>query len=263
MSMEVRKNFKFMWEYFKINLQSAMEYRTSFITQASFMLLNNIVWVIFWVIFFAKFNSINNWAFRDIMVMYVVITLSWGLCGIFLGNFRYLAEVIREGHLDFYLALPKEELTHVLVSRMRFDAFGDIVFGVVLAILFLPAIKIPLALVLVLLSVIVLLSFAIILGSLSFYIGSAVELAEQGLIGALSLASYPFSVFSGWSRFILLTIIPAGFISGIPVELLNKFDMATFITMFAFAIVFFLIALVVFKKGVKRYESGNLINARV
>lgn len=260
--MEASKNLRFIWEYFKINMQSAMEYRTSFITQAFLMILNNIVWVVFWVIFFNKFNAINGWAFNDLMIMYVVITISWGICGAFFGNFRFLAEVIRDGQLDFYLALPKEELTHVLISRIKFDAFGDLVFGIVLAIIFLPLIKIPLAIVLIILSTVILLSFAILLGSLSFYLGSGVEIANQGLMGALSLASYPFSVFRGGVKFILLTLIPAGFISGVPVELLKSFNIYWFILMFVFAFLLFILAILVFKKGIKRYESGNLINVR-
>jgi ABC-2 type transport system permease protein len=261
--MEVKKLLKFIWEYFKINLQSAMEYRTSFITQATFMFLNDVIWVIFWVIFFNKFTMINNWAFKDLMIMYVVITSAWGLVGVFAGNFRNIAEIIRDGQLDFYLALPKEELTHVLVSKSKFDAFGDLVFGLILAIVFIPLSHIPLTLLLIVISALILLAFAIILGSLSFYIGSAVEISNQGLMGILSIGSYPFSVFSGYTKFVLLTLIPAGFISGVPVDIIRNFDLGWFLLMVLCAVVLWAIALIVFKLGVRKYESGNLINARM
>jgi ABC-2 type transport system permease protein len=98
---------------------------------------------------------------------------------------------------------------------------------------------------------------------LSFYIGSSVEIAKQGIMGVLSIASYPFSVFKGYAKFILLTLIPAGFISGIPVNLIKKFSWNWFLLMILFTIILWVVALVLFKKGVKRYESGNLINIRV
>jgi len=259
----IKKTAKFMLEYFKINLQSIMEYRISFITQASFMFVNDIFWVIFWAIFFNKFPSINNWVFTDIMAMFVVITCAWGLVGTVFGNFKNIAEIIRDGQLDFYLALPKEELSHILISKLKFDAFGDLLFGIILAIIFVPFAKLPLLLVLVLVSSIIILGFAIILGSLSFYMGSSVEVANQGLMGILTLASYPFSVFSGFTRIFLLTLIPAGFITGVPVELLKLFDWKWFLLMLAFAGIVLGISLIIFKKGVKRYESGNLINARI
>ncbi len=261
--MGVKKSLRFIWEYFKVNLQNAMEYRISFITQAVFMALNDAIWIIFWAIFFLKFPSINTWSFKDLMFMNIVITSSWGLIGIIFGNFRYMAEVIREGQLDFYLALPKEELTHLLISKSKFDAFGDFFFGVVLAFFFISLTQVPLLIVLILISSSIILAFAIILGSLSFYMGSSVEIANQGLMGVLSIASYPFIVFEGYTRLILLTLIPAGFITGIPVELLKHFSWNWFLLMVFFAIVLWVIALVMFKKGVKRYESGNLINVRI
>jgi ABC-2 type transport system permease protein len=261
--MGVKNTMKLVWEYFKVNMQSAMEYKTSFLTQASFMFINDVIWVIFWVIFFNKFPLINTWSFKDLMLMYVVITSSWGLVGFFFGNFRNVAEIIRDGQLDFYLSLPKEELSHVLISKSKFDAFGDLIFGIVLGVIFLSLWQIPIAILLILLSAIILLAFAVILGSLSFYMGSSVEIANQGLMGALSIASYPFSVFTGYTKWILLLVIPAGFISGIPVELIKSFSWHWFGGMILAALVLSTIALIMFKVGVKRYESGNLINIRV
>lgn len=261
--MVVKKTMKLVWEYFKVNMQSAMEYRTSFLTQASFMFINDIIWVIFWVIFFNKFPLINTWSFKDLMLMYVVITTSWGLIGVFFGNFRNVAEIIRDGQLDFYLSLPKEELSHVLISKSKFDAFGDLIFGIILGVIFLSIWQIPLAIILIILSAIILLAFAVIFGSLSFYMGSSVEIANQGMMGALSIASYPFSVFTGYTKWILLLVIPAGFISGVPVELIKSFSWQWFGGMILVAIVLSVIALIMFKQGVKRYESGNLINIRV
>ena len=261
--MAAKKTIKLIWEYFKVNLQSAMEYRTSFLMQAGFMFINDLIWVIFWIIFFNKFTLINTWSFKDLMLMYMVITTSWGLIGVFFGNFKNIAEIIRDGQLDFYLSLPKEELSHVLISKSKFDAFGDVIFGVIIGIIFLTIWQIPLAIVLIILSAIILLAFAVILGSLSFYIGSSVEIANQGLMGALSIASYPFSVFTGYTKWILLLVIPAGFISGIPVELIKSFSWQWFIGMVVAAVVLSIIALIMFKQGVKRYESGNLINVRV
>lgn len=259
----VVKFFKFVWEYFKINLQSAMEYRVNFLTQSIFMFLNDAVWVIFWLIFFKKFPLINSWGFTEMMLMMAVITTAWGLAGVFFGNFRYLAEVIREGQLDFYLALPREELTHILVSKARFDAFGDVLFGLILAFIFIPLFKIPLFFLLLVLACMIIIGFAVILGSLSFYIGSAVDVANQGLMGVLSIASYPFAVFEGYTKFILLTLIPAGFISGIPVQILTNFSWGWLGLTALCGIILLLIGIFLFKHGVKKYESGNLINVRV
>jgi ABC-2 type transport system permease protein len=254
---------RFIWEYFKVNLQSAMEYRISFIMQVIFMFLNDVIWVIFWMIFFNKFPSLNSWGFNDMMMLYMIATIAWGLMGGIFGNFRNIADIIKSGQLDFYLTLPKEELTHLLISKGKFDAWGDVLFGIVIGIIFLPIAKLPLAILLCILSTILFLSFAIILGALSFYLSSSTEIADFGLIGILSIASYPFSVFQGFTKFFLLAVLPAGFITGVPVELLKTFNWEWLGLMFLAAAALLIIAVLLFKKGIKRYESGNLINVRV
>ena len=47
----------------------------------------------------------------------------------FFGNVNQLARIIAQGELDYYLALPKNVLLHVLVSRMDLPALGDILFS--------------------------------------------------------------------------------------------------------------------------------------
>lgn len=253
---------KIIWEHFKINIQSIMEYRINFLLQTIGMFLNDVVWVVFWLIFFTKFTNINNWGFNDMIMLYAVLTLSWGILGILFGNFQNIGYIVRDGGLDYYLSLPVDELINLLTSNIKFQAFGDLFFGIILVIIFLPITKLPLLLILVTLSAILLLSFGVILGSLSFFIGSSGETARQGLFGILSISSYPISIFKGWPKIFLLTIIPAGFVTGIPVELLKNFNLNWFIYMTLATITFATIAITMFKLGVKKYESGNLINVR-
>ena len=257
------KFFKFVWEYFKISLQTAMEYRTNFFSQAGLMFVNNVIFLTFWIILINKFTSINSWQLSDIMLLHAIVALSWGLSGSFFGNFQNIAEIVRDGQLDFYLALPREELSHILVSKSKFSSFGDVLFGIGLAAFFLSWSQVPLFIICIICSVTLILSFAITLGSLSFYLGSSVEVSNQGMMGMLGVSSYPIDIFTGYTKFILLTIIPAGLISGVPVGLLKDFSFQWFFILIGITIVFAILAITLFKKGIKRYESGNLINVRM
>jgi len=240
-----------------------MEYRMNFFSQAGLMFMNNIIFLVFWIILIGKFNTINAWGVKDIMLLNAIISLSWGLCGSFFGNFQGIAEAIRDGQLDFYLALPKEELTHLLVSKSKFSSFGDVAFGIVLSAIFISWTQVPLFILCIICSVILILSFAITLGSISFYLGSSVELSNQGMMGMLGVSSYPIDIFSGYTKFILLTIIPAGLISGVPVNLLKQFNIQSFFWLIGVTTIFLVFSIILFKKGIKRYESGNLINVRM
>lgn len=254
---------KFIWSYLKINIQSGMEYRWNFMLQVVSMFLNDIIWLIFWYIFFKKFSIINDWAFGDMLLIYAMLTMSVGLAGVIFGNYLEIARIIKNGGLDFYLSLPKNELMHVLVSHCRFTALGDLVFGFVIVLGFISPIKWPLFILLCALATTIVVSFSVILGSLSFFIGSSTELSRHGIFSLYATSSYPFSIFQGMTKIILLVIIPAGFITGVPVALLKDFDLAQLGYMILFTIVLTVLAIILFKKGTKRYESGNAIVARV
>lgn len=261
--MEVKKHLKLLPEYFKISLGTAVEYKANFIIQVTSMVLNDIVWIVFWWIFFTKFAIVNGWQFNDILMLFAVITISYGVSGVFFGNRNYLANIIATGKLDFYLTLPKNSLWHILISRSSWFDLGDIVFGTILAFMVLNLSQVPLFIILCLIATLITVSFGILIGSMAFFWGGAEETSRSLWMGLISLASYPITIFRGYTKFILLTLIPAGFIGGIPVELLKSFDLTWFILMLAFSFILLIVAIIVFNKGLKRYESGNLINIRM
>ena len=81
-------------------------------------------------------------------------------------------------------------------------------------------------------------------------------------MGVITLATYPMSVFKGFAKFLILTVVPAGFISGVPVELLHEFKLSWFLMTIGFTIFVAFLAVVIFYHGLKRYESGNLLYVR-
>jgi len=56
--------------------------------------------------------------------------------------------------------------------------------------------------------------------------------------------------------------MPAGFVGGVPVELLRNFSWKGFLIMLGFSIVFFAFSVFVFYRGLRRYESGNVLAMR-
>lgn len=256
-------HLKMHLEYFNIALKTALEYRLNFIIQVASMFINDIVWIVFWLLFFSKFNTVAGWTFNDMILLYAIITIAWGIPGLFLGNRNKIAKLIVEGKLDFYLTLPKNILYHVLVSKSGWYSLGDILFGVALAIFFIPLSSIPLMLLLIILSAIIITAFGVIIGSLSFYIDSSEQLSTTLIDGNLVFASYPLDIYKGLTRIIMLTVIPAGFITGVPVLLIKTFDWTWFLLMIGFTIIISLIAIALFYNGLKRYESGNMLYVRM
>ncbi len=52
---------RFVGRYFVANLQGALEYRVSFISQVFAMLLNDLIWLIFWLAYFSSFPLVAGW----------------------------------------------------------------------------------------------------------------------------------------------------------------------------------------------------------
>src|SRR5438477_9484982 len=125
----IRSHIRFFGDYVKANLLIALEYRVSFITQVLGMVLNDSMWVAFWLIYFSKFHSLGKgYEMEDVLALWATGAVAFGLGVGFFGNTLRLAQMISQGELDYYLALPKNVLLHVLVSRMDVVAWGDVLF---------------------------------------------------------------------------------------------------------------------------------------
>jgi ABC-2 type transport system permease protein len=251
--------------YLKFNLMSAMEYRTAFLLQVFGMMLNNVAMLFFWWAFFTQFPPLNGWDLRGVVTLYALVAGNYGLGLILFGNGFSLARIIMTGGLDYYLALPVSPLLHALISRMSLSAWGDFFFGVVLFAAAWGAAGLAwlMFVVGVVLGAIVMVAFGVLLGSLAFYLGNAESLSETGTMALVSFSTYPTDLFPFAIRIVLYTLIPAAFLSTIPAELVRGFDGWSLVRYGVGALLIALVARWIFYRGLRRYESGNLLIARL
>lgn len=255
---------KFWIAYLKNNLQSAMEYRASFVIQTIGMFVNDLCWIIMWMIVFERFGVIGSWGFSDMLLLYIILTASWGLAGIFFGYWMDIADIIIRGKLDFYLAMPKPALLHVLISKIHLSAVGDLIFGLALIpFAGLNPGQALLAIFFTFSAALILVSFGVIANSLAFFVSGTGELFDTLLSSAAVFSSYPFSIFNDTTKMILLTLVPAGFITGLPVEVIKNFNLTSMVCVVIASIAFFMLAYSIFHIGLRKYESGNLMYAKM
>lgn len=109
---------------------------------------------------------------------------------------------------------------------------------------------------------VVYLAFFVLAGSLAFYVGSS-EGISSGIGNALiHFSTYPTRIFDGWTRVVLFTLIPAGFIAEVPVEMVRRFQWGDLGLLLLGTAAFSSLAWLVFHRGLRKYESGNLIVMR-
>ena len=250
--------------YLRHNLMAAMAYRGAFFLQAFGMLLNDVMLLFFWWVLFNRLPSLQGWDLKGVMTIYGIVAFGFGLGTAVCGNAFLVARIIASGDLDYYLALPADPLVHLLVSRMSLSAWGDTLFGLIVFLIAAPGrwMNLPLFLVLGLITGLILVAFSVLVGSLAFWMGNADNLAVQAINAMIIFSLYPIEIFPGVVRVLLYTLIPAAFVGSIPAVLLSDFQWKRLATLVAFAAGITLAARWVFRRGLRRYESGNLVTVR-
>lgn len=257
----VRRELRFLLAIWRTGLASAMEYRAAFLTQVLGMALNNLIFLTFWVVFFTRFDQVQGWGLGDVTLLFAVVATGFGLAVFLFGNALNLGEVISGGRLDYYLAMPRPVLLHALAGNSRFSGVGDVLSGLLIFLVVgdVSALSLLRFGVGVLSSAAVLLSFLVTVQSLTFWMGGASLLSQQAFNAIVTFATYPLTLFDGSAKLLLLTIVPAAFVGAVPASLVQEFSWTTLGQMALSATVSLVIALVVFHRGLRRYESGSAI----
>ena len=250
--------------YNRLNLNAQLEYRSAFFSQVIAMLLNNVMWIIFWEIFFSRFPVLRDWNVNDAITVWALAAAGIGLTNVVYGNALHLARLIVQGQLDVWMLYPRMLLPHLLLGRTNASAWGDIIFGYGVYLVFVKPDFVHLLLFIGLsFSVAVLfVGFCILTGSLSFYIDNATGLAQQWQLAMITFSTYPGILFEGSVKLVLYTLIPAGFITYLPIQALRDLSLVDALLAAAGSLGILAVSVMVFSSGLRRYESGNLIEMR-
>jgi ABC-2 type transport system permease protein len=257
-------NLRYARALLAINLKSSFALRGAFWLQAGFMVANNVLYFTFWWIFFDRFEEIRGWRLADVAALFGVVATGFGAAVVFTGGVRDLSRHIVEGDLDAFLTQPKSPLLQATVSRTYASGWGDMCSGIGF-LLFSGLVDwphLPAALVAILCSSTVFVASGVILHSLAFWLGRIESLARQLWEFLVTFSIYPKALFAGVLKLVLFSLIPAGFIGYLPVELLRDFEWQGLLAAVAGAVGYSVLAVVVFGKGLRRYESGNRFGVR-
>jgi ABC-2 type transport system permease protein len=217
------------------------------------------------MILYGQLGSIRGYGFSDVMFLWALSAAGYGLAGVFMGNAGNLSRSIYTADLDVYLLQPKPPLANFLLSRMSISAWGDIAYGVVL-FAFTQSITVghvALFLLFSLLMAVVLTALRVFYHSLTFFLGNAEEFANTASELVLAFCLYPGSIFEGPSMILLHSLIPAALVAYIPVELLRSFDPVRLLILVAADAAVALVAWGTFRLGLRAYESGSRMGARL
>lgn len=265
MFTEVKKHIKLVFKYFTFNLSALTEYRTSFIVQVFGMALNNASFAFFWWVLFDKIGTgIGGYGFQDVMFLWAVASTGFGIANVFFSNARSISGMIITGELDTYLLQPKNPLINSISARMSATAWGDVIYGIVLMILIKATPGMWLMFGIGIFTAALLMTAISVAGhSLTFYFGNMEAVGRSLWEFTITFSIYPESIFKGPLKALIMTALPIGFITHVPLRLAKEFSFGTFFLLLGVTAAYCLFAFVLYMKGLKRYESGNLIITRM
>ena len=234
--------------------------RRSFVLQLTFMVINDLTWVIFWALFFLRVRTASGWSLDDVIVMFSLLTVSAGIAlGVF-ANCRRVGRLAADGALDEMLVLPSPPLLQLLCRRVEPSNIGDVVFGVLLFAIAghpTPA-RIAGFAGAVLAGVVIIVGFLVLCGAVTMLAAGSGDEGDLGFHALILFASYPLEFFGGAIKVLLFTVVPAAFVTGVPVSLFRHFDLATAVGLAAAAATVGALGWLTFTAGLRRYSSGSL-----
>lgn len=232
--------------------------RRSFWFQIAIMTANDVVWIVFWVLFFRRAGEVRGWDIGDLLVLLAVLTTSSGIVLGAMANCRRIAELAAGGGLDAALSLPTPTLPHLLSRRVDPLFVGDAVFGIALFLVAGDPTPQRAAMFVfgVVCSVMSITGFLVLLGSSAFFVGRS-EAGDLGFNALLLFSSYPVDIFAGVTKLFLYVIVPAGFVSATPARLVEEFHLGWALGVLAVGFGLLGAARLAFGVGLRRYTSGS------
>ncbi len=253
----------FIFRLMGISLKASYAKRAAFYIEILFMILNNAIYFSIWWFFFREIGSINGWNISDLSLLFAHLTASVGLalgCG---GGIQHLADRIHRAGLDPILTQPKPALVQLLASQSRPSGWGDLCCAMLFfafAIESITATKVIMFIINALTGATILLACGLILSSLAFWLKHTHRFIRQVFEFIITLAGYPPQIFVGWVKFILFSIVPAGFISFLPTSMVQQERWDLCLTQVLACIAYSSFAIWLFHRGLRQYESGNAIS---
>ncbi len=259
---KIKKNFKIFLQLFKIELMDRMD--AAF---AIFILMIGVfVQVAFNLIFFKAIylhvDTIGGWTLNQTYILigtsYFINFIAWFS---YTRGFSKLPRLIENGSLDTYLTKPINlrfllsfrHLEPLTAIPQLFLAISIIIYG---SINIQGNINVPIYLLTLFCAVVLHFSLISIFYTINFfYIIKQGIYLQQEIFG---LGKYPITIYKGFVKIFLSTVIPLAFIFSVPARALtgNLKPIEIFYTI-SITTIFYFISKFFWIKGVSKYESAK------
>lgn len=264
MLMAVKNQIKVSLLSVKYALMREMLNKGTFLTNVTFMILNNACFIVQWIVLYSLKDDVGGYTFKQVLLLWGIAAGTYGFSRFFFKNAFSLADTINNGKLDAYLVQPKNVLLSAITTGVEASAIGDLIYAYIMLFLYgFTVTGFLLYTFFIILGGFMLAAIAVILGSLSFWFNKSDVVADVGNSLMTNFATYPDGIFKGLAKILLFTIIPVGIINYLPINVLSSFDIGKLMIVLGTTIFLVSLAFIIFFKGLRKYSSTNLMIAKL
>jgi len=226
-----------MTVYSKTTARAWFQYRVDAVLRSLAVFARESTGII--VIYFTllKFNSLNGWNIYELLFLYSLIFLTYGIMIIFFTGLRDFGNMVREGSFDRFVLRPRGILFQIIfVNSDWFAAIGHGGLGITSFLISAGKVGVHWNIYNALYYLFAVIGGVLIQGAVFLFIATLnIYLIETGSIKELlywnvrKFAGYPISIFNKGVQFLMIYIMPYAFVNYFPAQfLLRKEDMSQY-----------------------------------
>ncbi|MBL4589471.1 MAG: ABC-2 family transporter protein [Alphaproteobacteria bacterium] len=264
MVAKFKSNLRYILALLKVSMKSALSLRAVYAVRTIFNISNHAIYMSIWFIIFDRVPSIGGWGIEHILLAYGIGIVTWGTVSFFALGLRRLPLQIDNGELDIYLTQPRPLLINIAMGCSQAAGPPEIIFGIIVLTIagFMTSVSLFWLFFMVICATCVFGSMILAYGSIGFWLNGFYESSEEINFNAFIISNRPEAVFDGWLQIIILTVVPVTFMTHLPIEFLLTHKLsALFGTVFG-TMACMCVSYLIFKAGLRRYESGNRFGVR-
>ena len=130
-----RRGMRMYFYMIGVSIRTQLQYRYAFV-------MNILGWamtyagtaITMWVLLYS-FGAIEGWSFWELLFLFALSVLSWGVCVVFFFHFRTLDQFIVQGTFDRFLVRPIHPFFHFMSMKFDVRAFGQFLFSIVAVVM--------------------------------------------------------------------------------------------------------------------------------
>ncbi len=266
--LTLRDNLRLYVRFLGISVRAQMQYPASFwMLTFGHLLGTGIEFVGIWALF-DRFGSVRGWTLPEVALLYGVINIGFAFADGFARGFDLFSTMVKSGDFDRLLLRPLSTALQVAGQELQMMRIGRIIQGLAILLWAMTALhigwsmgKIALILGCILGTACLFYGLFVLQATLSFWTIETLEIMNTVTYGGTETGQYPLTIYRPWFRLFFTFVVPLACVNCLPASLiLNRPDapaLPAFVLCLspAVGVLFLLVALQVWKLGVRHYRS--------